>query len=168
MSDPTRRHHHLYGVPMNLEKDRVVTFHYELTDEDGELIESSAGHDPLSYLHGSESIIPGLARALDGKAAGDSFQVTVSPEDAYGHVQPELFHTVPRESFAEGTDLSAGMMFQAEGPQGRQVIRVVKVEEDKVHIDANHPLAGKVLVFDVAVESVREASPEEIAHGHAH
>ena len=153
---------------MNIEKDRVVTFHYELSDDQGTLIESSAGHDPLSYLHGSASIIPGLAGALDGKSAGDQFQVTIQPEEAYGHVQPELFHIVPRESFAGAEDLSAGMLFQAEGPQGKQVVRVVKVEEEQVHIDANHPLAGKVLVFDVTIESVREASAEEIAHGHAH
>ena len=153
---------------MNIEKDTVVTFHYQLTDDDGALIESSARQDPMSYLHGSGAIIPGLAVALEGKAAGDTFQVTVEPKQAYGPVQPDLFHVVPRESFAGADELTAGMIFQADGPQGRQIVRVVKVEEEQVHIDANHPLAGRVLVFDVTVEAVRAATPEEIAHGHAH
>jgi FKBP-type peptidyl-prolyl cis-trans isomerase SlyD len=156
------------GALMNIEKDSVVTFHYQLTDDQGRLIESSTGQDPMSYLHGSGAIIPGLAVALDGKTAGDNFQVTVEPEQAYGPVQPDLFHVVPRESFAGADELTAGMIFQADGPQGRQIVRIVKVEDEQVHIDANHPLAGQVLVFDVTIEAVRPATPEEIAHGHAH
>jgi len=147
----------------------VVSIHYRLTDESGEELDSSAGQDPLSYLHGTDSLIPGLETALTGQAAGDKLQVTVQPADAYGDVNPELVQTVPISAFDTPENVKAGVQFQAQGPDGQvQLITVQEVTDDGVTINANHPLAGQVLHFDVTIEAVREASAEEIAHGHVH
>jgi len=147
----------------------VVSIHYRLTDESGEELDSSAGQDPLSYLHGTDSLIPGLETALTGQAAGDKLQVTVQPADAYGDVNPELVQTVPISAFDTPENVKAGVQFQAQGPDGQvQLITVQEVTDDGVTINANHPLAGQVLHFDVTIEAVREASAEEIDHGHVH
>ncbi len=160
---------HRYIQGMNIEKDRVVSFHYKLTNDAGEVIDSSEGQAPLSYLHGHNGIIPGLEKALEGKAAGDSLQVTVQPEEAYGEVDPAMIQTIPRAAVAGIDNLQPGMTLQADDGAGHVHHVVVReVNEDTVVIDANHPLAGQVLHFDVTVDSVREATPEEIAHGHAH
>ncbi len=154
---------------MNIEKDRVVSIHYKLTNDAGEVIDSSEGHPPLSYLHGHHGIISGLEQALEGKAAGDSLQVTIQPEDAYGEINPEMIQTIPRSAVAGIDNLAPGMTLQADDGAGNVHHVVVReVNDDTVTIDANHPLAGQVLHFDVTVDSVREATPEEIAHGHAH
>ncbi|MCG6871585.1 MAG: peptidylprolyl isomerase [Gammaproteobacteria bacterium] len=154
---------------MKIGEKCVVAIHYRLTDEEGIELDSSAGQDPLNYLHGAQGLIPGLERELDGHVAGDKLSVTVQPEDAYGTVDPELMQTVPRSAFGEVKDLEPGMQFEASGPDG-QVQRVVveKVSDDDVTINGNHPLAGRVLHFEVSIESVREASEEEVAHGHVH
>jgi len=154
---------------MNIEKDRVVSIHYKLTNDAGEVIDSSEGHPPLSYLHGHHGIISGLEQALEGKAAGDSLQVSIQPEDAYGEINPEMIQTIPRSAVADIDNLAPGMTLQADDGSGNVHHVVVReVNDDTVVIDANHPLAGQVLHFDVTVDSVREATPEEIAHGHAH
>ena len=147
----------------------VVTIHYTLTDNSGEVIDSSEGADPLAYLHGTGNLIPGLEQALVGKTAGASMQVTISPEDGYGEIQPELIETVPKEAF-EGVDsIEPGMAFEAQGSDGQARRIVVKdVSDDGIIIDGNHPLAGVELNFDVQVVDIREASEEEIAHGHVH
>ncbi|MEP5566206.1 MAG: peptidylprolyl isomerase [Halioglobus sp.] len=147
----------------------VVTIHYTLTDESGETIDSSEGQEPLAYLHGAGNLIPGLERELVGKTAGASLRATIAPEDGYGEFHPELIETVPREAF-EGVDqIEAGMAFEAEGSDGQARRIVVKeVSDDGIIIDGNHPLAGVELNFDVQVIDVREASEEEIAHGHVH
>lgn len=147
----------------------VVTIHYTLTDNSGEVIDSSEGADPLAYLHGTGNLIPGLEQALVGKTAGASLQVTISPEDGYGEIQPELIETVPKEAF-EGVDsIEPGMAFEAQGSDGQARRIVVKdVSDDGIIIDGNHPLAGVELNFDVQVVDIREASEEEIAHGHVH
>ncbi len=147
----------------------VVSMHYTLTDNAGEVLDSSDGSEPLSYLHGAGNIIPGLETALAGKVAGDSLKVQVAPEDGYGELRPEMIQVVPREAFQDVEKVEAGMTFTAEGPEGeaRQVV-IKDVSGDVITIDANHPLAGVELNFDVQVVTVREASEEEIGHGHVH
>ena len=147
----------------------VVTIHYKLTDDSGNVIDSSEGKDPLTYLHGAKNIIPGLEKPLVGKTKGAKLQVKVDPVEGYGEVKPELT-TVVEKSLFQGVDtLEVGMTFEASAPDGsRQQVVVKKVEEDKVTIDANHPLAGVTLNFDVEVVGVREANQEELSHGHVH
>lgn len=154
---------------MNIEDKRVVSIHYTLTNEQGDTLDSSAGQDPLKYLHGASNIIPGLEAALEGKGVGDQLKVTIQPEDAYGEINEALVQVVPREAFEGIDDIQPGMQFQAGGPEGQvQIVTVRAVGEEGVTVDANHPLAGQVLNFDVTVEQVREATEEEIAHGHVH
>jgi FKBP-type peptidyl-prolyl cis-trans isomerase SlyD len=154
---------------MNVEDKLVVSIHYKLTDGGGNEIDSSSGGEPLAYLHGADNIVPGLERELTGKSAGDRVQVTVAPEDGYGPVQEELVQTLEREAFQGVDEIEAGMQFEAKSPDGHsQVVTVKAVSDDEVTVDANHPLAGVTLNFDVTVESIREATEEELAHGHAH
>jgi len=147
----------------------VVAIHYTLTDDDGETLDSSAGRDPLMYLHGASNIIPGLESALTGKDVGDKVEVTVEPADAYGEIDGELVQSVPRDAFDGIEQIEPGMQFEARSPEGgSQVVVVKEVADDAVVIDGNHPLAGQTLHFDVSVEEVREATEEEVAHGHVH
>lgn len=154
---------------MNIDDKCVVSMHYTLSNDKGEELDSSSGRDPLKYLHGANNIVPGLEQALVGKAAGDSVQVVVQPDDGYGQVNPQMVQTVPRSAFEGAPEIKAGMQFQAQGPQGQvQLITVTDVSGDDVTVDGNHPLAGQVLHFDVSVEEVRAATDEEVTHGHAH
>ena len=153
---------------MKIAENCVVTIHFKLTDDDGQELDSSAGKEPLEYLHGANSIIPGLEDALAGRDEGEQVQVTLQPYEAYGPVRPELIDTVPHSAF-EGLEVQPGMQFQAEGPKGEsRRILVTEVSDEGVTVDANHPLAGQVLHFDLSVEAVREATDEEIDHGHPH
>jgi FKBP-type peptidyl-prolyl cis-trans isomerase SlyD len=149
--------------------DHVVTIHYKLTDDEGTLLDSSEGAEPLDYLHGAGNIVPGLEQALAGKAKGDAFSVRVEAAEAYGEVMAELIQNVDRALFADLDDLQVGMELAAEGPDG-QVQRIVvrEVEESEVKIDANHPLAGVSLNFDIEVVEVRQATETELEHGHVH
>jgi FKBP-type peptidyl-prolyl cis-trans isomerase SlyD len=153
---------------VHIEKNRVVTLHYTLRDEQGTVIDSSSGRAPLSYLHGKNNLIPGLEEALSGKSAGDEFDVTVPPERGYGRRDDRLVQIVPRSRFAENLELTPGMQVRASGPQGARMVTVVRVERDFVTVDANHPLAGRTLYFSVAVTEVRKATHEEVSHGHVH
>jgi FKBP-type peptidyl-prolyl cis-trans isomerase SlyD len=154
---------------MNIADNCVVSIHYVLTDDKGAEIDSSTGQEPLRYLHGTHSLIPGLERELTGKAPGDHLKVTVQPADAYGEVNLELIQVIPRSAFGDIEDIQPGMQFEASSPEGQmQLITVTAVNGDEVTIDGNHPLAGQVLHFDVTVEEVRAATDEEIAHGHVH
>ncbi len=154
---------------MNIEKDKVVTFHYTLTNDAGETLDSSEGREPLPYLHGHNGIIPGLEKELEGKQPGDRLRVTVAPADAYGEINPEMIQMVPREAFSGVDEIRPGMQFQAQAPDGSvQVVVVKDVTEEGVLIDANHPLAGQTLHFDVEIAEVRDATPEELEHGHVH
>jgi FKBP-type peptidyl-prolyl cis-trans isomerase SlyD len=147
----------------------IVSIHYTLTDDDGETIDTSADGEPLMYLHGAQNIIPGLENALTGKSVGDQIQVTIQPEDGYGEVDSELLQLVPRDAFEGIDDIEPGMQFEARSPEGdTQVVVVQDVSDEGVVIDGNHPLAGQVLHFDVTVEAIREATDEEVEHGHAH
>ena len=147
----------------------IVSMHYKLTDDAGNVLDSSEGSEPLAYLHGAGNIISGLEKELVGKVEGDSLQVRVEPVDGYGEVRPDLIQTVQRAVFQGVESVEPGMVFEAKAPDGSaQRIVVKNVEGDDVTIDANHPLAGVALNFDVDIVGVREATEEEAAHGHAH
>ncbi len=147
----------------------VVSMHYTLTDNDGNVLDSSEGSEPLAYLHGVGNIIPGLEKALTGKVQGDSVEVSVAPEEAYGESRPDLVQVVNKAAFQGVDTIEAGMMFETQSPEGAvQRIMVKNVEGDDVTIDGNHPLAGIPLNFAVEIVEVREATEEEIAHGHSH
>ncbi|KFN47381.1 peptidylprolyl isomerase [Arenimonas composti] len=153
---------------MQIAERTVASFHYTLTDDDGKVIDSSAGNEPLAYLHGVGSIVPGLEKALEGRGVGDRFDVTVSPEEGYGTPNDMLIQEVPREAFQGIDEIEPGMAFQAQTPQGAISVTVTKVENGIVTVDGNHPLAGKNLHFAIEVVEVREASVEECLHGHVH
>ena len=152
---------------MKIEKNRVVRFHYSVAEAGGAELESSTGREPLAFLAGHGGIIPGLADALEGKAAGDHVEVTVSPEQAYGERREGLVQRVPKKHFKDAR-LKPGQTVVLNTQQGPRMVTVNKVGMSVVDIDLNHPMAGKTLQFKVDVVDVREASEEEIAHGHAH
>lgn len=153
---------------MQIAENTAVTFHYTLTSDAGEVIDSSAGREPLAYLHGAGTIVPGLENALEGRAAGDRFEVKVSPEEGYGLRHEGMVQTVPRSAFQGVEQIEVGMQFQARGPQGAMSVTVASVAEDEITVDGNHPLAGQTLHFAIEVVSVRAASEDELAHGHVH
>lgn len=153
---------------MQIADNMAVAIHYTLTDDDGETIDSSAGHEPLVYLHGNGNIISGLESALSGKTVGDKFNVRIEAEDAYGEFMHDRVQVIPRAMF-EGIDLiEVGMQFHADVSAGPGVVTVINVDGDDITIDGNHPLAGVALTFAVEVVDVRPASPDELAHGHIH
>ncbi|MDR5859334.1 peptidylprolyl isomerase [Halomonas eurihalina] len=153
---------------MQIAQNSVVAFHYTLTNDAGEVLDSSEGREPLTYLHGAGNIIPGLEKEMEGRAAGDKLQAQVTPEEGYGEVQPQLVQEVPRDAFQGVENVEPGMQFQAQTQGGPLMVTVTKVEGDTVTVDGNHPLAGQQLNFDVEIAEVREASQEEIEHGHVH
>jgi FKBP-type peptidyl-prolyl cis-trans isomerase SlyD len=153
---------------MQISKNTVATIDYTLTNPQGQVLDTSKGAEPLSYLHGVGGIIPGLENTLEGKQTGDNLSVTIEPDQAYGQRNEELVQEVPRRMFQGVDNIQPGMQFRAQGPQGQQVVTVVGVQGDNVRIDANHPLAGVTLKFDVNVVGVREATQEEVSHGHVH
>lgn len=153
---------------MNIAKDSVVELHYRLKDASGQEIETSHGGEPMAYLHGHRNIIAGLEEALEGKAAGDKLSVTVPPEKGYGVPQPGLTQRVPVKHLQGAKTWKPGMVAVVQTEQGARQVQVVKVGRFMADIDLNHPMAGKTLNFDIEIVSVREAQPEEIAHGHVH
>ncbi len=155
-------------ICMNVTKDCVVSIDYTLFDDHGEVLDTSNGAEPLSYVHGSNAIIPGLEKALEGKAEGDTFSVTIPAAEAYGVRDEQLIVNVPLDRFQGADTVEAGMQFQAETSAGSQIVTVTGVANGMATIDANHPLAGKDLTFDINVVSVRPATIEEIEHGHPH
>jgi FKBP-type peptidyl-prolyl cis-trans isomerase SlyD len=153
---------------MQIANDMAVLIHYKVTSVGGEILDSSEGDEPLAYIQGQGDIVPGLEQALLGKSAGDEVHVTVKPELGYGEREAGKVQTVPRAAFEDGADIQAGMRFQTEGDDGDIIVTVTNVSPDEVTIDANHPLAGQTLSFDVKVVSVRACSAEELEHGHVH
>ena len=154
---------------MLIAEGHVVTFHYTLTDDAGDVIDSSDGSEPLAYLHGYAGIIPGLEREMEGKAVGDDFNAVIPPEDAYGLIDPELIQEVPLEALAGIEGLAVGMQLQSQTADGRvQQLVVDALGETSATLNANHALAGKTLTFAVSVESIRDATEEELSHGHVH
>lgn len=153
---------------MQIAERRVASFHYTLTNDAGEVLDSSSGREPLAYLHGVGQIVPGLERALEGRQAGDKFNVEVPPEAGYGPRHEGLIQQVPRAAFRGVDELQVGMQFQAQGPQGALSVVIAAIDGDLVTVDGNHPLAGQTLHFAIEVTEVREASDDELQHGHAH
>ena len=153
---------------MKVAKNTVVTIDYTLKSDDGDVIDSSSGSEPLAYLHGTGSIVPGLENALAGKSAGDAVSVKVAPGEGYGERDPELMHVASRSQFQGIADVEVGMRFQARAGEQTTVVTVVAVEGDDVTLDANHPLAGVNLNFDVKIVGVRAATAAELEHGHPH
>lgn len=147
---------------------KVVLFHYTLKNDAGETLDTSAGGDAMPYLHGAQNIVPGLERQMVGKTEGARFTATVPPEEGYGVREGEP-QEVPRAAFPPDLDIVAGMQFMATDDSGDQVpVWIARVAEDKVWVDQNHPLSDVTLHFDVEVVSIRDASAEEVAHGHPH
>ncbi|MBD9575936.1 peptidylprolyl isomerase [Pseudomonas sp. PDM23] len=154
---------------MQIAANKAVSIDYTLTNDAGEVIDSSAGGAPLVYLHGAHNIIGGLEKALEGKQVGDELDVTVEPADAYGEYSAELVATLTREMFEGVDELEVGMQFHASAPDGgMQIVTIRDIEGDDVIVDGNHPLAGQRLNFKVKVVDIRDASSEEVAHGHVH
>jgi FKBP-type peptidyl-prolyl cis-trans isomerase SlyD len=153
---------------MTISQDQVVSIHYTLRDDDGQVIDSSSGGEPLAYLHGHGNLIAGLERELTGKKAGDKLQVKVLPGDGYGEYDRELIQRVPRRALKGLANVKVGTRLQAQTEQGPRAVTVTQVAGDMVTLDGNHPLAGKNLNFEVEVAEVRAATAEELAHGHVH
>jgi FKBP-type peptidyl-prolyl cis-trans isomerase SlyD len=153
---------------MSITKDKVVSFHYTLTDSAGEQLESSRERDPMKYLHGTGGIIPGLEKAMEGKSAGDSFTVTVEPAEAYGEKRSANIQRVSAKHFKQPRKLKPGQMVVLQTRDGPVQVTVVKVGRFNIDVDANHPMAGQTLTFDVEVMGVGDASEEEVTHGHVH
>jgi FKBP-type peptidyl-prolyl cis-trans isomerase SlyD len=153
---------------MQIAENTVASFHYTLTNDAGEVLDSSTGREPLAYLHGAGNIVPGLEKAMEGRRAGERFKVDVAPGEGYGERHDGLVQVVPRQAFQGVDTLEVGMQFQASGPQGAMSVTIASIDGDDVTVDGNHPLAGETLHFDIEIAEVREASAEERAHGHVH
>jgi FKBP-type peptidyl-prolyl cis-trans isomerase SlyD len=153
---------------MIVEKDKVVNFHYTLKNADGEEMESSRERDPMTYLHGANNIIVGLEKAMEGREPGDTFEVTVEPEEAYGVRNEGNIQRVPLKRLKGLGKIMPGQILNLQTNDGPVQVTVVKVGRFNVDVDANHPLAGQKLTFDVEITDIREASTEETEHGHVH
>ena len=153
---------------MQISSGKVVSIDYTLTDDQQKTIDTSAGGEPLAYIHGSGQIIPGLEKALDGKVAGDAIKVKIDAAEGYGTRDDARVIVVGKDKLQGVENLEVGMQLHASGPKGQQVVTVTKIEGDQVTLDANHPLAGVNLNFDVTVREVRDATKEETDHGHVH
>ncbi|RKG97161.1 FKBP-type peptidyl-prolyl cis-trans isomerase [Corallococcus carmarthensis] len=153
---------------MKIANGRVVALEYRLHLGDGQVIDQSAPGQPLAYLHGHKQIVPGLEGALDGLGVGESKQVVVAPDQGYGNHNPEGVRTVPRSMLPPGFTPQVGQTLMAQTEDGNIPLRIETVNPDSVVVDLNHPLAGKTLHFDVTVREVRDATQEELTHGHVH
>ncbi|HLP43202.1 MAG TPA: peptidylprolyl isomerase [Fibrobacteria bacterium] len=153
---------------MKIANNKVVAIDYVLTDPKGEVLDRSEKGKPLHYIQGAGNIIPGLEKALEGKAAGDSFKANIPHVEGYGARDEDLIQVIPKEHFGEIKGLKVGMELEAESEDGIRVITVIGIEGDQVTVDGNHPLAGVDLTFDVTVVEVRDATAEEVSHGHVH
>ena len=153
---------------MEIAADRVVLIHYTLKDDNGAVIDTSAGAEPLAYIQGHGNLVAGLEKALEGKQDGDAVAVAVAPADGYGIRDAALVQRVPKRSMQGSGEIKKGMQFQARTDDGMRVFTVTAVTGDMVTLDGNHPLADKTLNFDVEIVSVREATTEELEHGHVH
>jgi FKBP-type peptidyl-prolyl cis-trans isomerase SlyD len=150
-----------------IEARKVVAIDYTLTDDAGKVLDSSRGREPLTYLHGAGNIVPGLERALEGKVEEETIEVSVAPADGYGVRDEQLIQNVAIRRLPN-KKAEVGMQLRAQTEHGTRLITVVAVRGDYATIDANHPLAGKPLNFKVTVKSIRDATEEELAHGHVH
>lgn len=152
---------------MSISKNSVVEFHYTLS-EAGQEIETSTQSEPLTYLHGQSAMLPGLENAIEGKSVGDKFEVTLSPEESYGERRDDAIQRIPLKHLQGAKVWKPGMTAIVESNQGRHQVTIVKVGRFNADCDLNHPFAGKTLTFAVEIASVREATEEELSHGHVH
>jgi len=153
---------------MKIEKNTVAQFIYRLKDEEGNELESTEAGHPVAYLHGHDNMLEGLEKALEGKAVGDSFSVTLAPADAYGERQEKSEHRIPIKHLQGAKKWKPGMIAVVTTEQGQSQVTVIKAGKFMVTVDTNHPFAGKTLTFDIDVLDIREATADEISHGHAH
>ena len=154
---------------MQVSEQKVVTMNYEVADDQGQLIDRSEEGGPLAYIHGNGQLIPGLETALEGRGKGDKVAVDVPPEQGYGERDEKGVQTVARNQFDDSVEIEVGMQFEAEDDdEGHQIVTVAAVDGENITLDTNHPLAGKNLRFEVEILDVREASAEELSHGHVH
>lgn len=153
---------------MQVADNMAVSIHYTLTNDDGEVLDSSIGDEALVFLQGSGNIIPGLEKAMVGKVTGDKFNVRIVPEEAYGELMEDMIQVLSRDMFEGIDNIEVGMQFHADVSFGTGVVTVVSIDDDNITIDGNHPLAGIALNFDVDVIDVRLATEEEASHGHIH
>jgi FKBP-type peptidyl-prolyl cis-trans isomerase SlyD len=152
---------------MTIQKDKVALIEYTLTNAAGEELDASNGQ-PLAYLHGHGNLIPGLENELEGKQVGDKFTTTIAAADAYGDRVDALVQEVPSSMFQGVDNLEVGMRFQAQSEQGMHSVEITAIDGDQITVDGNHPLAGQDLTFAVEVVGLRDATDEELDHGHAH
>ena len=154
---------------MTITKDKVATIHYTLKDDQGTLIESSVGKEPLLYLHGTGNLITGLENALEGRKKGETVKVTVAPAEGYGDRDNELVEEVAKDEFESDEELEIGKEFQYDDEEGNVYhVRITAIGEQTITVDGNHPLAGKTLNFEVEIIDIRDATKEEKEHGHIH
>ena len=159
----------IFGANMKVGKDKVVLMHYTLKNDAGDVIDSSDGGDPLPFLQGHGNIIPGLESALEGSKVGDKLDVSIKPEKAYGERMKDAIQEIPKSALKGIDEVEVGMQLQSQDQDGNAfLVTVTKIEDDKITVDANHPLAGQTLHFSVSIESVRKAEAEELSHGHVH
>lgn len=156
-------------APNTVKNGLVVSIHYTLKLDDGEIVDESLADEPLVYLHGADNIIPGLENALTGLSVGDKKAVTVSPDDGYGEYEEDAVESVPRNQFPDDVELEEGLVLAIRDDSGEVYEAVVaEFDDNEVVLDFNHPLAGENLHFDVEIVEIREATPEELDHGHPH
>lgn len=153
---------------MEIGENKVVQMHYTLKDDGGKVLDTSDDQDPLTYMHAEGAIIPGLFKAITGKKVGEKVSVVVKPDEGYGDQDDSLVQKMPLESFKGMDDLAVGVKVQAETDHGIQIATVTEIKEEEVTIDLNHPLAGVTLHFDVEIVDIRDATEEEVSHGHVH
>jgi len=153
---------------MKIAENKVVVLHYAVSDTEDTLIDSSYDHSPLSVIQGTGYLIPGLEEALTGRIAGDKFEVEVEAEQAYGQRFDDYVQTVPKAMFESIEDLDVGTQLRATTDDGEQTVIVIDVQDDEITVDGNHPLAGIDLKFDVEILEVRDATADELEHGHVH
>ena len=153
---------------MQISEQKVVLLNYEVVDDQGQLIDRSEEGGPLAYIHGTGQLIPGLETALEGRGQGDKIEVDVPPDQGYGERSDEGVQTVSRNQFDDDIEIEVGMQFEAQDDEGHQIVTVVAVDGESITLDTNHPLAGKTLHFAVEVLEVRDATAEELDHGHVH
>lgn len=154
---------------MKIAQNKVVMMHYKLSDKTGAVIDSSEGRDPLAYIQGIGALVPGLEAELEGKEKGTKLNAVIQPEHAYGNRDEALIRVVPKSGFQGEEEMAVGMQVQIDtGEEGMAIATLTKIEGDDVTLDLNHPLADIELHFDIDVIDIREATTEEIAHGHVH
>ena len=155
-------------IAMQAGKDKIVSIHYRVSEDQGEEIETSHGRAPMAFLFGHGNIIPGLEQAIAGRAVGDAFDAVIEPEQGYGKRREDFVQRVPKKYFRDGEHLKPGMSTTLSTRDGLRSVTVLKIGSSVVDVDLNHALAGKTLRFAVEIVDVRDASEEELAHGHAH